>query len=452
MKKIIFLLVSTIALASCNQNAAVVVPNEKQMEWADAELGILIHFDMQVFNPDYEWRHWGTHPDVTSFNPTELNTDQWLEAASKLGAKYAVLVAKHCCGFSLWPTEAHGYSVKNSPWKNGEGDIVRDFVASCKKYGIKPGLYASTSANGYFYVDNPGLVQEGSPYTQEEYNAVVEKQLTELWGNYGDLFEIWFDGGVLAMENGGADVISILERLQPEAIAFQGPEGHKSLLRWVGNESGLAPYPCWATAGEVSGADGTTELSGMEGASDAALWCPGESDCTLRFNSTRQGGWMWTPGDDDKIFSVDEMMEKYETSVGRNTNMLLGIVIDQRGLVPEGDVKRMEEFGQAIKEKYGAPLKTVSGKGLKYEISFSSPVSVDRVVLQEDIAFGERVLSFELEGQKADGEWISLECGSNIGHKHIILFPETELKKLRLNINGCKAKPVIKNFSVYAAG
>ena len=120
MKKIIFLLVSTIALASCNRNTDVVVPNEKQMEWADAELGILIHFDMQVFNPDYEWRHWGTHPDVTSFNPTELNTDQWLEAASKLGAKYAVLVAKHCCGFSLWPTEAHDYSVKNSPWKNGE--------------------------------------------------------------------------------------------------------------------------------------------------------------------------------------------------------------------------------------------------------------------------------------------------------------------------------------------
>ena len=115
-----------------------------------------------------------------------------------MGAKYAVLVAKHCSGFSLWPTDAHDYSIKQSPWKNGEGDIVADFIASCKKYNIKPGIYASTTANGYLYVDNPGVVQEGGPVTQEEYNQIVTQQLTELWSNYGELFEIWFDGGVLS--------------------------------------------------------------------------------------------------------------------------------------------------------------------------------------------------------------------------------------------------------------
>lgn len=114
-------------------------PNARQLAWADAEMGVLIHFDMPVYQPDYNFRNWGTHPDASVFNPTELNTDQWLETAHKLGAKYAVLVAKHCSGFSLWPTEAHDYSIKQSPWKNGEGDIVADFIASCKKYNIKPG-------------------------------------------------------------------------------------------------------------------------------------------------------------------------------------------------------------------------------------------------------------------------------------------------------------------------
>ncbi|MCQ2149688.1 MAG: alpha-L-fucosidase, partial [Bacteroidales bacterium] len=314
MKKTSLLTIAaTVCLVSaCTHN--IVVPNDAQKEWADAEIGVMFHFDMQVFNPDYEFRQWGTHPDASTFNPTELDTDQWLEAASKIGAKYAVLVAKHCCGFSLWPTEAHEYSVKNSPWKNGEGDIVRDFVESCKKYGIKPAIYASTSANGYYWVDNPGVVQPGSPYTQEEYNAMVEKQLTELWSNYGDLFEIWFDGGVLSMDMGGADVLSLVKKLQPGAIAFQGPYGHPNLIRWVGNELGTAPYPCWATADATTNAAGDVEISGLYGNPDGIYWCPGEADCTLRHNNTRQGGWMWAPGEDDRLYSVNELMTKYETS------------------------------------------------------------------------------------------------------------------------------------------
>lgn len=181
----------------------IVTPNPIQKEWAEAEIGVIIHFDMPVYRPDYNWRDFGTHPEPSVFNPTELNTDQWLEAAQKLGAKYAVLVAKHCSGFSLWPTGAHEYSIKHSPYKQGKGDIVRDFVNSCRKYGIKPGIYASTTANGYLWADNPGLVQPGGPVTQAEYNRIVVAQLTELWSNYGKLFEIWFDGGVLSKEKGG---------------------------------------------------------------------------------------------------------------------------------------------------------------------------------------------------------------------------------------------------------
>jgi alpha-L-fucosidase len=430
------------------KDAEVVVPNEIQQAWADAEIGILIHLDMPVFRPEYDFRQWGTHPDAALFNPTELNTDQWLEAAQKLGATYAVLVAKHCSGFSLWPTEAHGYSVKNSPWKDGKGDIVGDFIASCRKYSIKPGIYASTTANGYFHVDNPGIVQPGAPIAQEEYNRIVERQLTELWSNYGELFEIWFDGGVLSTDNGGADVLSLVKKLQPDAIAFQGPYGHPNLIRWVGNEEGVAPYPCWATADSTTNADGTVVISGLNGDPFAPYWCPGESDFTLRWNRSFQGGWFWTAEQDSMMFTVDELMTKYVTSVGRNTNMLLGIVIDDRGLIPDADMKQIELFGEAIRAHYGMPLRQTAGTGTEYVIRLEQPASIDRIVIQEDIAFGERALEYQVQG-KTGGEWINLSAGTNIGHKHIDRFPPRTVSEIKLQIIKSKAEPRIKNFSIY---
>ena len=426
----------------------IVTPNQVQKEWADAEVGVLIHFDMPVYKPEYNWRKFGTHPDPSLFNPTELNTDQWLETASKLGAKYAVLVAKHCSGFSLWPTEAHEYSVKNSSWRNGKGDIVKDFVESCKKYNIKPGIYASTTANGYLYVDNPGLVQKGSPVTQKEYNAIVSKQLTELWSNYGDLFEIWFDGGVLSQKEGGADVLSLVKKLQPKAVAFQGPYGHPNLVRWVGNEEGTAPDPCWATADSTTNADGTIVINGLNGNPNAPYWCPGESDFTLRWNRSFQGGWFWHENEDEKLFSVEELMHKYETSVGRNTNMLLGIVINDKGLVPDADIKRIEEYGKAIKRTYSNPIAQTSGKGNSLEISLDKATSIDRVILQEDITFGERVLSYKLEAE-CNGKWIDLYTGTNIGHKRIVKFDSCTMNKIKLTVLSAKAEPNIQNFKVF---
>lgn len=444
---ILFILCTVLCCVNA-QNARIVVPNEVQKNWADAEIGVIIHFDMPVFRPDYQWRNFGTHPDASVFNPTELNTDQWLEAASRLGAKYAVLVAKHCSGFSLWPTKAHEYSIKNSPWKNGNGDIVGDFIKSCKKFGIKPGIYASTTANGYLHVDNPGLVQKGGPVTQEEYNKIVVQQLTELWSNYGDLFEIWFDGGVLSRKKGGTDVLSLVEKLQPNAVAFQGPYGHPNLVRWVGNEEGTAPYPCWATADSTTNADGTQVVKGLHGNPDAPFWCPGESDFTLRLNGSFQGGWFWHEGQDDKLFSTDALMKKYMTSVGRNTNMLLGIVVDNRGLVPDADVARLVEFGEAIKTWFGHPLSTVSGKGHTFEIVLKKPVAIDRAVIQEDISQGERVLAYQLSGYK-EGRWIDIKTGSNIGHKYIDAFTSQVFSKVKLTITDAKATPHIRNFSVY---
>lgn len=452
--KFIAAAVLSCAICACNQQkqkeeTAIVLPSEKQVEWADCEIGVLIHFDMPVFEPEYNWRKFGSHPDPSTFNPTELNTDQWLETAQKLGAKYAVLVAKHCSGFSLWPTEAHDYSVKNSSWKDGKGDIVGDFVASCRKYGIKPGIYASTSANGYLHVDAHKL-SDDAPVTLEEYNAIVEKQLTELWGNYGELFEVWFDGGLLAMDKGGADVLSLVNKLQPNSIAFQGPYGYPNLIRWVGNEEGVAPYPCWATTDSTTNADGTIVVEGLNGDPNAPYWCPGESDYTLRWNKSFQGGWFWHADEDSMMFTIDELMRKYETSVGRNTNMLLGIVIDNRGLVPDADVKRLEELGQAIKETYGNAYKTVSGNKEELTLNFDDPVSIDRVIIQEDITKGERVLEYSIEG-KTGNEWKVLASGTNIGHKHIDRFEPETLEAVKLVVKKSKATPQIKNFAVYLA-
>jgi alpha-L-fucosidase len=449
-RKTFTLCLSVLLLLSCagKKDAEVTIPNDIQLTWADAEIGVLFHLDMPTFKPGYNFRQWGTHPDATLFDPAELNTDQWMETAQKLGATYAVLVAKHCSGFSLWPTEAHEYSVKRSPWRDGKGDIVADFVASCKKYNIRPGIYASTSANGYFHVDNPGLVQPGAPVTQDEYNRIVERQLTELWSNYGELFEIWFDGGVLSKARGGADVLALVEKLQPKAIAFQGPYGHPNLIRWVGNEEGAAPYPCWATADSTTNADGTVVINGLNGDPFAPYWCPGESDFTLRWNRSFQGGWFWTAGQDSMMFTIDELMTKYITSVGRNTNMLLGVVIDDRGLIPDADVKQIALLGDEIRRQYGTPLQRTSGKGTEYIIRLEQPATIDRVVIREDIAKGERVLAYRVEGN-TNGKWTELSTGTNIGHKHIDKFQPHPVNEVRLTVTEAKAEPQIKDFAIF---
>jgi alpha-L-fucosidase len=435
-------------MLSCT-SSEIVKPTAEQIAWADAEIGMMFHLDMPTFVPDYKWDKWGTHPDAAIFNPTDLNTDQWLAAAQKLGATYAVLVAKHCSGFSLWPTKVHDNSVKNSPWKDGKGDIVKDFVTSCRKYNIKPGIYASTTANGYLHVSNPGLVREGSPVTQEEYNRIVEQQLTELWTNYGELFEIWFDGGVLSKKEGGSDVLSLVKKLQPNAVAFQGPYGHPNLVRWIGNEKGVAPYPCWSTADSTTNADGTVVITGLNGNPSAPYWCPGESDFTLRWNDSFGGGWMWTAGQDSKIFTVDELMTKYITSVGRNTNMLLGVVIDDKGLIPETDVKRIEELGVAIITQYGNPLMQTAGKGSTVTLSLKLPASIDRIIIQEDISQGERVLEYTVKGKQGN-QWIDLASGTNIGHKHIDTFQPVTVQEIQLVVTKSKATPYIKNFAVFS--
>ena len=450
MRRITLLGLSALFLFACSDRPEnVVTPSKAQIEWAEAEIGVLLHLDMPVFHPEYNHRQYGTHPDPMTFNPTELNTDQWIETAQKLGAKYAVLTAKHGSGFTLWPTKTHEYNISHCPYKDGKGDIVAEFVASCRKYGIKPGIYANMSTNGYLWVDNPGLVQPGSPITQEQYADIIKRQLTELWSNYGELFEVWFDGGILSPAQGGTDALALLRELQPRAIAFQGPYGYENLIRWVGNEVGTAPDPCWATADSTTNSDGVQVVEGLNGRPDAPFWCPGESDFTLRRQDSFGGGWMWHEGQDEMLYGLDELMKRYETSVGRNTNMLLGLVIDNRGLIPQADVQRASEYGKAIERRYGHPTATAHGKGCELVIKLKHPTSIDRLYLQEDIRYGERAMAWHVDAQLADGTTTALCQGTNIGHKRICTFPEVQATQLRLVIDESKAKPRIRQFAVF---
>ncbi len=212
-------------------------PTKAQLEWADLELGVIIHFLMDNYNPEYSLLDTvanGTMKQLfpaSAFAPDGWDTDQWLWSAAAMGAKYAVLVANHCSGFSIWPTKVNDYSVASCAFKDGKGDIVRDFIESCHKFGIRPGLYYSTGYNGYYGIGAEGLWPEF--YTSEEtrerareYVKVVETQVRELWSEYGDLFEIWFDGGVVPPEDGGPDLVPLLQKYQPNALCFQGPKEH----------------------------------------------------------------------------------------------------------------------------------------------------------------------------------------------------------------------------------
>ena len=252
--------------------------------------------------------------DVNTYNPDKLNTDQWLEVAQSMGAKYAVFVAKHCTGFLSWQSDAYPYGVRQTAWRGGTGDVVRDFIASCKKYGIKPGLYASVSCNAWWGVDNPGVIKWGA-LRQKDYNRACETMLAELWSKYGDLTEIWFDGGVLPVEQGGPDLYPILKRHQPNAIVFQSPA--PGGIRWIGNENGVAKYPCWNTVKRLND-------SGA-GDPDGTIWNPGECDVPLPGHD-----WFWKgrttlekPSDELQQKTLSKLMDMYYRSVGHNCNLIL---------------------------------------------------------------------------------------------------------------------------------
>ena len=366
-----------------------VLPTPQQVRWADDEIGVIIHFDLNIYAPEtFDYSRRETLPPLSLFNPRKLNTDQWLASARNAGARYAVLVAKHGTGFSLWPTRAHRYNVGKTPWRGGRGDIVRDFIASCRKYGIRPGLYYNTNLNTYLGAFPGGIAD---PTKRSAYNTIVLKQLAELWTGYGGLSEIWFDGGVAEDSCGGiaGEVRRLIAKYQPGAVLFQGPPGSKNLIRWVGNEDGRAPYPHWSTADVSATVSGAFAVRDAHGNPDGSTWAPGEADFPGRRQSAWNGGWLWRAGEESKVFTPSELFDRYATSVGRNANMLIGMVIDTSGLVPSPDSLALAGLGDIVLRVFDHPVARGNGRGRVFDLTTGArPATINTVVIAEEIAGG----------------------------------------------------------------
>ncbi len=392
-------------------------PTARQLLWQDQELGVLIHYLADVYAPHIDPKDIKTDivrtelcPD--KINPTDLNPEQWVRAASKAGAKYAVLVANHCSGFSLWQTKVNDYCTRSLKWKNGKGDIVKDFIDACKKYNIKPGLYYSTAVNGYYNISDEVSHDYFAPYYRE-YVKNVEAQVTELWSEYGELFEIWFDGGIIPKEKGGPDLEPILKKHQPNALCFGGPKGYPNNLRWVGNEEGLAPENCWAPTDNDN-----TDNNMYSGSFNGKYYCPAETDTPNRRNNAFGGGWSWKAGQECMVRSPEELLNCYIKSVGRNSNLLLGMAIGTTGQFE--DEEQFTKFGELLKSTFGKPI-TESACDTEnsciFELKIPEMQHGKYIVLKEDISNGQHIKGFTI---RINNEVIYK--GECIGHKRIIPY------------------------------
>lgn len=416
-------------------------PTPQQLEWQRDELAIFVHFGINTFS-DREWGDGKESP--ASFNPTKLDARQWARAAKAAGAKAMVLTAKHHDGFCLWPTATTTHSVASSPWKDGKGDVVREFVDACRIEGLKPGLYCSPwDRNHPTYGDSP------------RYNDVYIAQLTELMTRYGDLSEMWFDGANGEGPNGKKQVYdwprtwALVRGMQPTAVMFSdaGPD-----VRWIGNERGVAGETNWSTIRPESvpfiGASGDDVIKSLqEGHADGKVWRPGETDVSIR------PGWFYHPAEDARVKTVDQLVGLYFTSVGRNSKLLLNVPPTRDGLFHETDVARLAGMRGALvqlfaKESSGGTgvWKGAGERAAVLTTTFTSPQSVSTIDLREDITYGQRVKSWVLTtGGAAPTE---LARGTTIGFRQLRRITPVSVSSLELKIETIDV-PVRPEIKVY---
>lgn len=430
------------------------LPNERQLAWQRAELGAVFHYDLHVFDGQ-KYGQGNNRIDPVGnyqiFNPKKLDTDQWIKGIKEAGFTFAILTATHETGFALYQSDVNPYSMKALNFQNGEGDIVRDFVNSCRKYGIKPGIYLGIRWNSFLGVHDFKVNGEGDfqKNRQEWYNQMVEGMVKEICTNYGELFEIWFDGGADHPDNGAPDVLPIIQQYQPNCLFYHNKQLAEA--RWGGSESGTVGYPCWATFPNYYSHAGNTPKEVVEllkhGDPDGDYWMPAMSDAPLRGYNGRHE-WFWEPGDEAHIYPVDDLMNMYYKSVGRNSTLIMGLTPDPDGLLPEPDVQRLKEWGAEIKRRFSQPLGTISGEGGQHTIDLTIPHRINHIIIQEDITQGERIREYSVEAWK-DGGWKTICKGESVGHKRIQEFDTVEGSRVRLVVDKSDGVPIIQNFSVY---
>lgn len=404
-------------------------PSNAQLAWHDDDMSMFLHIAPDVWRSRFFPKRF---IPPSKINPYSLDAEQWVRAAESLGAKRLIFVAKHERGFCWWQTQTSKYGIKETPWKQGKGDVVSEISKACKTHGIKFGIYLSPQDQ--FFQAKVG----GKCSTMEQqayYNDVYRTQLIELLTRYGKIVEVWFDGSLVI------PVKDIVTQYAPDAIIFQSP---LASIRWVGNEAGFAPYPGWNSVFKQDAISGVATAA--QGDPNGDMWLPLEVDTTMRNHY-----WFWEPKTEKKLKSLDNLMETYYRSVGHGAVLLINNSPDRTGLIPDCDMKRSAEFGAEIKRRFKIPLVQTSGEGETILIKCPSPIKIDHLILMEDISFGERVREYIIEGQVND-EWVQLVHGVCIGHKKIDYFKAQTVTVVRFRSLQSIGKPKLRSFALYYAG
>jgi len=372
---------------------------------------------------------------LSRINPVKLDVNQWIDAAEAFDAKEIIFVAKHTGGFCWWQTETTDYSIKNTPYKGGKGDVLDDLAKACFARGIKLGIYIYPGDDTWgAYIGGGGKTKD--PAKQEGYNQVLRKQWEEVTSRYGkQLFEIWFDGSVVV------PLEDIIRKYCYSPIVFQGPFAN---IRWVGNERGICPYPNWYTVKSEDALTGVATADNND--PDGDVWMPVEVNTVPRYHF-----WFWSPTNHTSLRSLDEMMEIYYQSVGRGGLFLLNAAPDTTGLIPEIDMELYRKFGQEIKKRFGKSIAETSGKGEQVELKLDKPALIDHVIIQEDISAGQRVRRYFIDGLQ-DGVWNTLAAGFSVGQKRIERFKAVSVEAVRLRVVESSYPPVIKRLAVFYTG
>ena len=428
------------------------LPSEDQLAWQDMEMYAFIHYSLNTYT-DQEWGF--GNEDLQLFSPEDLDCRQWARVCKQAGMKGIIFTAKHHCGFCMWPSAYTEYSVKNTPWKGGKGDVVKELSDACREEGLKFAVYLSPWDRNH------------AEYGRPEYVTYFRNQLRELLTNYGDIFEVWFDGA-----NGGdgwygganetrridgktyygwAETFRMIRELQPHAVIWNDG-GDRGDLRWVGTEAGNVGETNWSL---MPSTGDTTYPMLHYGVEDGDVWCPGETNTSIR------PGWFYHQTENAHVKSLSKLMDTYYKSVGRNSTLLLNFPIGPNGRIHPTDSLRGIAFKKMIDQVFKENLADKARRrqlGDTTILEFRQPAAFNRFLAEEDIALGQRVRKFTLEAL-VDGEWIPLkdELSENgdglttIGHRRIICFPAVTATKLRFTVTDTKAPPVIKKLGVYLA-
>jgi alpha-L-fucosidase len=402
------------------------------------EIGAIFHFSTNTFL-DREWGDGTAEPSV--FNPSNVDADQWVRAVKAAGATYIVLVAKHHDGFCLWPSELTSYSVKSSPWRSGKGDLVREVAEAARKNGLKFGIYLSPWDRHDPRYNDPTA-----------YDKYYLSQLDELASRYGELVEFWMDGAGSGGHTYDFDrIVQQLRMWQPNTMVFADVALSKYAdLRWVGNEDGRVTYENWNVV------DRTGYLR----------WRPVEADTPLR-----ELHWFWHPNDEASLKSLADLVDIYDQTVGKGAQLMLGIAPDRTGRIPDVDVARLKELGEAVQKRYsnnlvqekrgtGAAIEALDGnldtfwsapadsRSSSIEVNFKEPVTFDCALTMEWLNDGQHVQKYAIEVFE-DGKWKRVAEGQAIGHKKIDHFASVTTQHVRLNLLSTTAPAHIREFQIY---